>query len=90
MLHLPETSGKNHTPQTNFKMRWKCFIFLSAFLSLVSCTETRSRHRLTTSACPENWITIGTGCYLFAIPEILKIDGSCKVDGMPFLSVLIH
>ena len=31
--------------------------------------------------CPEYWVKIGTGCYLFAIPEILEIDGSCRLDG---------
>ena len=31
--------------------------------------------------CPEYWVKIGTGCYLFAIPDILKLDESCILDG---------
>ena len=34
--------------------------------------------------CPKNWTKIGTGCYLFAIPEILSTDNSCKLDGKIF------
>ena len=34
--------------------------------------------------CPRNWVKIGTGCYLFAIPEILEIDNACKLDGNIF------
>ena len=34
-----------------------------------------------TTECPEYWVKIGTGCYLFAIPEILEMDGSCRLDG---------
>ena len=33
------------------------------------------------SECPSHWEKIGTGCYLFAIPEILRLDDSCRVDG---------
>ena len=33
------------------------------------------------SECPNHWEKIGTGCYLFAIPEILRLDDSCRVDG---------
>ena len=31
--------------------------------------------------CPQNWMKIGTGCYLFATPENLAIDNACKLDG---------
>ena len=34
--------------------------------------------------CPKNWTKIGTGCYLFAIPEILATDNACKLDGKIF------
>ena len=33
------------------------------------------------SECPIHWEKIGTGCYLFAIPEILRLDDSCRIDG---------
>ena len=33
------------------------------------------------SQCPDHWEKIGTGCYLFAIPEILRLDDLCRVDG---------
>ena len=74
---------KKNISKAVLEMRMKYCVFLSAFLGLVSCTRNRSGQRLTTSLCPENWITIGTGCYLFAIPEILEIDDSCKIDGIP-------
>ena len=33
------------------------------------------------SECPSHWEKIGTRCYLFAIPEILRLDDSCRIDG---------
>ena len=41
------------------------------------------------SECPNHWEKIGTGCYLFAIPEILRLDDSCRVDGKTKTSLAI-
>ena len=48
---------------------------------LMLCTLPYSATEETSTECPEYWIEIGHGCYLFAIPEILQMDDSCKVDG---------
>ena len=76
------TSQNKNKFKSDLEIRMKYCIFLFSILGLVSCTENRSDQRLRINVCPDNWITIGTGCYLFAIPEILKIDESCKVDGI--------
>ena len=56
-------------------------IVFSAFVLLMSCTALYANQNLTSSECPEYWMKIGVSCYLFAIPEILSIDDSCRVDG---------
>ena len=62
-------------------MSKKYYILFAAFAGLMSCAAHRPDQSISSSECPEYWIKLGTGCYLFAIPEILNIDGSCKIDG---------
>ena len=62
-------------------MAFKYFLVLSAILCLDLCMARNVDQTFKSDNCPGNWLKIGTGCYLFAIPEILEMDHACKVDG---------
>ena len=63
------------------EMAFIYFLVLSSMLCLESSMAWNRDQTLKTDKCPENWLKVGTGCYLFAIPEILEIDHACTVAG---------
>ena len=73
--------------QTNFvsftflNMKNKGGVIISIVFAMISFTVGYHVTREKTTECPDYWVRIGTGCYLFAIPEILLLDESCKLDG---------
>ena len=62
-------------------MKYKGGVIFGIAFAMISFTVGYHVTRENTTKCPDYWVRIGTGCYLFAIPEILELDDSCKVDG---------
>ena len=61
-------------------------VFLSFVCSGIAFALTGNHQSMQNDVeCPKNWTKIGTGCYLFAIPEILATDNACKLDGKIFI-----
>ena len=65
------------------KMRWIKWANI-IFILCVAIALSKGQIVKNEEECPTNWKKIGTGCYLFAIPEILEMDNACKVDGKKF------
>ena len=61
-------------------MTLQYLLVISAGLCVASCAKLDT-NAFSLDECPENWTQLATGCYLFAIPEVLDIDHSCKVEG---------
>ena len=80
-------------------MKNKGGVIISIVFAMISFTVGYHVTREKTTECPDYWLRIGTGCYLFAIPEILQLDESCKLDGkvdsrdirksLPFITFLV-
>merc|ERR1712226_433991 len=67
--------------KSTFEKKMKFRHFLVLFSILCSGIAAALNGEQNDEECPRNWVKIGTGCYLFAIPEILEIDNACKLDG---------
>ena len=84
---------------TFLNMKNKGGVIISIVFAMISFTVGYHVTREKTTECPDYWLRIGTGCYLFAIPEILQLDESCKLDGkvdsrdirksLPFITFLV-
>ena len=79
-LHF-HLNQKNFVVSSFVNMKYKGGVIFGIAFAMISFTVGYHVTREKTTECPDYWVRIGTGCYLFAIPEILLLDESCKLDG---------